>query len=236
MMTEQEWHTSQEPEAMLKGLHGISSLAGISPIGGKIQRKLRLFAVACVRRLWPLLQFGRSRSAVELSELFADGIVDKGQLERVEAAALADASTWKREWGDIGLARKQAMWAAWGSAGTRWAGGWSPAMRAAWLAFEHAQKAKCADGETERATQVLLIRDIFGDPLKPTTINAFWLTTTVNVLAELIYNDRAYDRMPVLADALEDAGCTNVDILNHCRQPGEHVRGCWVLDLILGKQ
>jgi hypothetical protein len=59
------------------------------------------------------------------------------------------------------------------------------------------------------------------------------LTRTVTNLAQAIYDDRAFDRMPILADALEDAGCTNQDILNHCRKPGVHVRGCWAVDLIL---
>ena len=51
----------------------------------------------------------------------------------------------------------------------------------------------------------------------------------------MIDDDRAFDRLPVLADALQDAGCDNADILTHCRSGGEHVRGCWVLDLLLGK-
>ena len=55
-------------------------------------------------------------------------------------------------------------------------------------------------------------------------------------IAQAIYDKRAFDRMPILADALEDAGCDNADILAHCRGPNEHVRGCWVVDLILGKQ
>jgi len=63
-----------------------------------------------------------------------------------------------------------------------------------------------------------------------------WLTSTVTSLAQSIYQERAFDRLPILADALEDSGCTNPDILNHCRQPGEHVRGCWVVDLLLGKE
>jgi len=62
-----------------------------------------------------------------------------------------------------------------------------------------------------------------------------WQTTTVMSLAEGIYTDRAFDRLPILADALEDAGCTDAAVLEHCRQPGEHARGCWVVDLVLGK-
>lgn len=80
-----------------------------------------------------------------------------------------------------------------------------------------------------------LIRDIFGNPFHPVTLNASWLASTVLALANGIYTERAFDRMPILADALQDAGCDNEDILNHCRQPGEHVRGCWVVDLLLAK-
>jgi len=62
-----------------------------------------------------------------------------------------------------------------------------------------------------------------------------WLTPTVASLARGIYTDRAFDRLPILADALQDAGCDSADILGHCRGPGPHVRGCWVVDLVLGK-
>jgi len=79
------------------------------------------------------------------------------------------------------------------------------------------------------------MREIFGNPFHPVTADPAWRTATVVSLATAIYDDRAFDRLPILADALEDAGCTNADILNHCRQPGEHVRGCWALDLLLEK-
>ncbi|SRR5579871_339609 len=67
-------------------------------------------------------------------------------------------------------------------------------------------------------------------------MNPAWQSSNVVSLAQAIYDERAFNRMPILADALEDAGCTNADVLNHCRKPGEHVRGCWVVDLLLGKQ
>ncbi|MCE9565688.1 MAG: hypothetical protein K8U57_27000 [Planctomycetes bacterium] len=82
----------------------------------------------------------------------------------------------------------------------------------------------------------MLLRDIYGNPFHPVVIEPSWLTSTVIVLAEGIYADRAFDRMPILADALQDAGCNSNDILAHCREPnGVHVRGCWVVDLVLGK-
>jgi hypothetical protein len=80
-----------------------------------------------------------------------------------------------------------------------------------------------------------LIRELFGNPFHPVTMSAAWQTSNVTALGQSIYDDRAFDRLPILADALEDAGCDNSAMLNHCRQPGEHVRGCWVVDLVLGK-
>src|SRR5262249_23472844 len=110
-------------------------------------------------------------------------------------------------------------------------------------AMGYAADAACAAAaeavSTEAAAklqQVGFLRCIFGNPFHPVTLTPAWQTSTVTALAQSIYDDRAFDRLPILADALEDAGCDNADILNHCRQPGEHVRGCWVVDLILGKE
>jgi hypothetical protein len=86
---------------------------------------------------------------------------------------------------------------------------------------------------------VLLLRDIFGNPFRPVPFDSGWLTWhdgTVPKLAQAIYDERAFDRLPILADALEDAGCSNADLLAHCRELGVHVRGCWVVDLLLGKE
>jgi hypothetical protein len=87
----------------------------------------------------------------------------------------------------------------------------------------------------EEKPQSTILRDLFGNPFRPVHSDSRWLTQTVRALVRGVYDDRAFDRLPILADALEDAGCDNADILAHCRQPGEHVRGCWVIDLLLGK-
>jgi hypothetical protein len=84
-----------------------------------------------------------------------------------------------------------------------------------------------------------LLRDIFGDPFSSSSVDAVWLTWnggTVPKLAQVIYDIRTFERQPILADALEEAGCADAAILGHLRGPGPHVRGCWVLDLLLGKQ
>jgi hypothetical protein len=84
-----------------------------------------------------------------------------------------------------------------------------------------------------------VLRDSFGNPFRPRRFDPDWFVWnegTIRRLAQGIHEDRAYDRLPILGDALEDAGCADADILSHLRSPGPHVRGCWPLDLILGKQ
>jgi hypothetical protein len=90
--------------------------------------------------------------------------------------------------------------------------------------------------KVEEAAQADLFRDIFGNPFRPPRPEPGWRTRTVVALAESIYEGRAFDHLPILTDALEEAGCEAADLLSHCRQPGEHVRGCWVLDLLLAKE
>jgi hypothetical protein len=94
----------------------------------------------------------------------------------------------------------------------------------------------CLAAEIEEGKeQCRLLREIFGNPFRPVVADPRWLTSTVRGLASAIYAERAFDRLPILADALEDAGCDHADVLAHCRGDGPHVRGCWVVDLILGK-
>ena len=81
-----------------------------------------------------------------------------------------------------------------------------------------------------------MLREVFGNPCRPAAVDDAWLTSTVVSLARHIHESRDFSAMPILADALQDGGCTQPDILSHCRQPGGHVRGCWVLDLLLGKE
>jgi hypothetical protein len=87
----------------------------------------------------------------------------------------------------------------------------------------------------EARGQAALLREIVGNPFKPIFLNPSWLTRTVKQLASTIYETRAFERMPILGDALEEAGCTVAEVLEHCRGGGEHVRGCWVVDKVLGK-
>ncbi len=90
--------------------------------------------------------------------------------------------------------------------------------------------------DAESSMQCQILRDIFGNPFRPVALDPRWLTSTVIDLARTIYEERVWERMPILADALMDAGCDSEEILNHCRGPGPHVRGCWVVDLLLQKE
>jgi hypothetical protein len=92
------------------------------------------------------------------------------------------------------------------------------------------------DKDGESSVEAQLVRDVAGNPFQPVEIDAAWRTTEVRALAQAIYDGRAFERMTELAAALEAAGCDNTSILDHCRSPGPHVRGCWVIDLVLGKE
>jgi hypothetical protein len=232
-MTEAEWLTCSDPTPMLAFLRDKGSL-----------RKLRLFALACSRRLLPLTRDPRVGAVLEVAERFADGLVGDG--ERSEArkvaqqaaqvrgvAARPDAPKWERRAASLAYyaAARQAMEAAWNTPGLAvevlvWrAGGYNACN---WQAIKTQEGAIHAD----------LLRDLFGNAFHPLTPDPSWLawnSGTVVKLAQAIYDDRAFDRLPILADALLDAGCDNADLLAHCRQPGKHVRGCWVVDALLGK-
>jgi hypothetical protein len=86
-----------------------------------------------------------------------------------------------------------------------------------------------------RFVSPLLVKDVVGNPFGRGEAEPAWRTPTVLALGRGISEERTFDRLPILADALEDAGCTDGAILDHCRGPGPHVRGCWAVDLVLGK-
>src|SRR5262249_55502344 len=92
-----------------------------------------------------------------------------------------------------------------------------------------------ADTHLESTYQAGIVRDLFRDPFRPTTANHAWQAPSVTQCAQAIYDEGTFDRLPALADVLEEVGCDNADILTHCRGLEPHVRGCWVVDLILGK-
>jgi hypothetical protein len=213
-MTEAEWLTSTDPEPMLDFLEATAS-----------GRKLRLFACACCRRFWRCLNDARSRDAIEVAERLADGAATVGERE---AAA---ESSWEATKGLLNAAMYSAQ-------AVHWTLNESPSFAASEAARDIESASVCDpdDPEEEPAAQAGLLRDIFGNPFRPTAVDRARRTPTVVSAAQTIYDERTFERMPGLAHALEAACCNNSDILLHCRGPGPHVRGCWVVDLILGKE
>jgi hypothetical protein len=90
--------------------------------------------------------------------------------------------------------------------------------------------------DTEERFQTDVMRDIFRNPFQPVTLDPTWLTLTVRQLAALIYEERQFDKLPLLGDSFQDAGCENEDVLRHCRGRKEHFRGCWLVDEVLGRE
>jgi hypothetical protein len=194
-------------------------------------RKWRLFAVACCRRVEHLLSDKRFRHAIDVAEKHADGAVtDSALLKAWKAADKAfdelAATRGLKKSSPRRCAAAAANWCALSTDG-------KVAELSCHAAFQARHTAKKPHGEAYE--QAYLLRDVFGGKKPAVKLDPAWLTSTVIALAKGIYEERAFDRMPILADALQDADCDNKRILNHCRNAKQvHVRGCWVVDLILG--
>lgn len=275
-MTESEWLTSADLGAMVAGVSDKTS-----------ERKLRLFACACCRRLWDALTDPRSRDGVEAAERFSDGLIDREALrasyEATEAAGdeihrgIADRlmRQHQQEYGDEVTPLEDYDPGVWEPAAdaTHAAGAvnratvygtvgpFAPfALAAAELIAEHRahlaspveldytagrsmdRAARLVASRDETATQAALLRDVIGNPFRPVGFRDEWRTGNVAALAQTAYADRQLPSgelnrtcLAVLADALEDAGCADAEMLAHLRSAGPHVRGCWAVDLILGK-
>ncbi len=217
-MTEEEWLTCVDPMPMLGFLRGKAS-----------DRKLRLFAVACCRRIWHLLTDERSRKAVEVAEGFAYGMNTRSELLQSWAGAEAVVDPWA----STDEAQEHPSWRQTRMethAGYLVACASDPDVR-----FAGVYDIIRVSSSEERNHQSTTFRDIFGNPFRTVAFNPAWRSPKVVALAQAIYDERAFDRLPTLADELEKAGCDDAEILAHCHQPGPHVRGCWALDLVLGK-
>jgi hypothetical protein len=238
-MTEAEWLASEDPGLMLRHVRKWSRLRGLLARAGSAsarsrQRKLRLFACACCREDWDSLG-DRGQQAVEVSERFADGLATREELVAARRAATAAAysmTSW-RAWAPVFVALDPAGFPD----DERLAGAASAASNVVTAGTLSEVIAALQGTECDPARICGLMRDVFGNPYRPSGRNGAWLAWnggTIPKLAAAIYKDRAFERPPVLADALEDAGCTDAAILEHCRGPGPHVRGCWAVDLLLG--
>jgi len=227
-MTEAEWLACVDPMPMLEFLRGKAS-----------DRKLRLFACACCHRVGNHLWSGSiGQEAILTAEKYADGMATleeldacrrliESQLKLYPSEPVYDASYWACGRNIQEKVEGSAFYAA---------------NRSTWSIDQSADDydARCEKRRNEElAAQASFLHNIFGPlPFHFVHLEPSWLTWndgTIPKLAQAIYEERAFDHLPILADALEEAGCTNEDILGHCRSGGEHVRGCWVVDSLLGK-
>jgi hypothetical protein len=241
-MTEAEWRACTDPQRMLEFLRGKGS-----------ERKLRLFTWVCCQRLWQLLVDERSRHAVQVLGRYLDGLSSRAELARANEAAPCPGPACPVLGSDSDY-----LYEAAGAAFCASLLDNDPVDSAADVssytfgALAHLTK---TTGK-EDPLQSQHLRDIVGNPFRPRPPKRGkrrweeklrgWLTRqggTVPKLAQAIYEDWQLlsvqldnQRLAVLADALEDAGCDDTDILSHCRSDGSHVRGCWVVDLLLGKE
>jgi hypothetical protein len=241
-MTEGQWLQCTNPEPMLAHLDRDSS-----------ERKLRLFGCACCRRFWARLPHEPCRRVIEATEALVDGQVDALAFKDAFAAvedflgdlivqAGAGVLLGNEEWGDYAsyLIASRHAWDAVEVASravvhvalslSRAPAGWQPRdFRFVWA--------------EERGYQANLLREVFGNPFRPVSVAPGWRTATVDAAAGAAYAERHLpsghlnpSHLAILADALEEAGCTDQTILDHLRGPGPHVRGCFALDAVLERQ
>jgi hypothetical protein len=250
-VNEADWIDSEDVLAMTR-LLGVNVSA----------RKCRLFWCAGSRATWSLLYDDTSRQSIEVAERFADGQATSVELWRAHYGAECPTfghallpSFWRqfhrngsipddvRELvargilDEVNLQRDSEL-----ANPHEWNRVQSASRRAEYCSAKTVNLSDFEDSYLQRFSALdewpgaWLVRDIFGNPFRPVEFDPRWRTSDVVGLARAIYDDRAFERMPILADALMDAGCEHEEIIGHCRGDGPHVRGCWVVDLILGKE
>jgi hypothetical protein len=228
-MTEAEWLACKDPQELLRVLMDEKRSS---------VRKWHLFACACARRIWHMLKDERIRTVLEMGEQLADGLIPEKDIHDAWDTWLKDPAFFNGDDEEV---------AAFAASG----------ISARWY-FDDAQEySVCAasgfqQGMIDRADPVAsgelrvqeqLLRCVVGNPFQQSQLAATSLTPAITALAQSAYADRHLSSghldptvLAILADALEDAGCTNAEALGHLRSPGPHVRGCWAVDLALGKE
>jgi hypothetical protein len=216
-MTGTEWRDATDPATMFLELDQHTS-----------ERKLRLFACACCRHLGPLL----SEEDLELlgaAERFADGTISFKELGEIGQRYSHGAIPYRPQTSRAALAIGELASSA----------AWFCARRARAFVVDILRQSGLSSREAEWRRQSALLRCVFDSPYHVPDWDPSCLTWNGGIVADLattIYDGRAFDRLPLLADALEDAGCNDRELIGHLRQPEPHCRGCWPLDLLLGKE
>jgi hypothetical protein len=244
-MTEAEWLACAQPTDLMKWERITAT-----------ERKVRLFAVACCRRVPALTSHASLAAVIDTVERFADRLATEEELRAANLRADGIADSAGKTATDCesteGLSENTVRWQAAHCAA--WAASWAslpkelrtkidrlpmPAADAVGLALagSHYDLDRVEKGATEeRAAQADLFRDIFGNPFRPVGFSTSWRTDTAVSLARQMYDSRDFSAMPILVDALQEAGCDSDHVRSHCRREGPHVRGCWPVDLVLAKE
>jgi hypothetical protein len=216
-MQEAEWLAHKVP----------TFLAQFDVVQEASERKHRLFACACCRLLWDAFPEQACREAAAVGERFADGAADPAELARAREAARQVALS-------AAVAGEWAVTLPALAAGLK-----APSPESVVRFFRFSRRFSPPPALAGRAPQVAsLIRDLFGNPFRPVAIDPAWQSWhngLIPSMARRMYDSRDFADLPILADALEDAGCSDPAVLDHCRRPGLHARGCWLIDSLLDR-
>ncbi|QEL17297.1 hypothetical protein [Limnoglobus roseus] len=219
-MTEKQWLTAKSPDSLIDLCRD--------------RRKLRLLACACARRMLAALPGDPAFEAIiDAAETYADNAATR-PLAVAARKPLRDAAKRLKD------AKKpeplaKAVFILTDLTNDVIEGFTAGIANSSW-ALGHPNAVAKTNVREEKAVQALLLRDIFGNLFRPVEFDPEWRTSTAVDLAHTAYNARHFGALPILADALQDAGCEDDAILRHCRDEKQvHVRGCWVVDLVLGK-
>jgi hypothetical protein len=243
--SERDWLEAAEPDVTLSQMfvtdeEDLSGRRMLLPSN----RKLRLFGCGCCRRIWHLLSPDWAKDCVLIGEAYADGIVCETELKRRFLKApesLLGLGGWHVE-------RVAEAASAAGEARSLWAlvaardvsapdGGMKEAdFPRPWRRGRQWCPERSDQDSVELVAQAALLRDVYGNPFRLTSIDPMWRTRPVLALAQEMYDSRDFSPMPIFSDALVEAGCEDEAIMAHCRSGEPHVRGCWVVDLILEKE
>lgn len=216
-MTEAEWLVTDDPWKLLHAVQG----------SRPSERKVRLFNAAVCRRFWDRLPEA-SRAILSESERLADGLArSKGEMDLCHRANEVVGALFDRRYptkqypsDEVRIQRDAAAAVCYAVIPSELWG----AVSYFWDLMP-----------SEKVPHSVIIRDVFGNPFRSMSVEPALRTPEVITLAELIYDGRAFDRMPLLGDVLEGVGCDSSDVIAHCRSQAEHARGCWVVDAVLRK-
>jgi hypothetical protein len=230
-MTAEEWETCDDPHRMLRAFRATLPRVPVSALGYTIrtpERKMQLFAVALGRGCQWLFKHDWHRLALDATEEAAECADQEGPT-RLALSQLYDDMRRPNHPDNPDLdtvARQAALPHEFWEATDALLVSCVRALRTAW-----------GNRKPPVPAQADLVREIFGNPFRPVVFAREWRTDTTLPLAWQVYESRDFSALPILADALQDAGCDSAELLAHLRDEcAPHVRGCWALDRVLGKE